>query len=139
MSTLLFHNFVTSYLGHVDGTEILGHKITSSRILTTIDPSAGHVIVHAKNQQKTDANGMRNQRVRVSVYGHDVTTTENIADVLHSAITGSAVLIPPNDLNPDQTFFDHVDSEQAPTIAESPGLTSTCFTFDIVAVSRSIS
>lgn len=139
MSVLIFHNFLTSYVGHIDGTTVLGNEIFGATLLTTIDPPAGQMIVHARNLQKRDANGMRNQRVRVSVYGHGVTATEDVAEVLHSAILGSGVVIPPNALNPERTFFDHIDSEQAPVMAESPGLTSVCFYFDVVAVSRSIS
>lgn len=138
MSTLLFHNFLTSYLGHIHGTEVLGHKVEGYLTLTAIDPEPGEVIVHAANLQKRDANGMRNQRVRVYVYGHNLLVTENIAEVLHAAIVGHGVTIPGNDLNPDQTFFDHIDSEQAPTQMQSHGLTSVCFNFDLVAVSRAI-
>lgn len=139
MSTLLFHNFLTSYLGHIQGTEILGHTVQSYPVLTAIDPKPGEVIVHAVNLQKRDANGMRNQRVRVYVYGHSVSTTEDIAEVLHAAIVGDGVVIPPNDLNQDQTFFDHIDSEQGPTQSQSHGLSSVLFNFDVVAVSRAIS
>lgn len=139
MSTLLFHNFLTSYLGHIDGTEILDHKIVAYRVLTAIDPKPGEVIVQATNLQKRDANGMRNQRVRVYVYGLGLSTTEDIAEVLHAAIVGDGVVIPSNDLNPDRTFFDHIDSEQAPIQTQSHGLKSVGFQFDVVAVSRAIS
>lgn len=139
MSTLLFHDFITSYVGHIDGMTVLDTEIFGATLLTNIDPPAGQMIVHARNMQKRDANGMRNQRVRVSVYGHGVSATGDVAEVLHSAIVGSGVVLPPNKLNPDQTFFDHVDSEQAPVMAESPGISSVCFYFDVVAVSRSIS
>lgn len=141
MSTLLFHDFLTSYLAHIDGTEVLGHEIHSYPVLTAIDPPAGAVIVHAANLQKRDANGMRNQRVRVYVYGHGVSTTADIAEVLHAAIVDSGVLIPgkkDRNWNTEQTFFDHIDSEQAPTQMQSHGLTSVCFNFDLVAVSRAI-
>lgn len=138
MTPEIYANFRTSYAGHIDGMEVLGHQIVSMTKLVSVDPPEGHVIVHVRNLQKRDANGMRTQRVRITVYGHGDDETESIAEVLHAAICGSSVVLPPNHLNPDQTFFDHVNSEQSPTEYESPGLISSSYTFDLAVVSRSI-
>ncbi|NIH72217.1 hypothetical protein [Auritidibacter ignavus] len=135
---MVFPNFVASFLGHFDGQEILGHKVVTSLILTTIDPASGEVILHGRNMQKRDANGMRNQRTRFSLYGHDYWTAESIAEVIHSSLLDDGVTIEPNIMNPELAFFDHIESEQAPFLQESPGLTSIVFVFDLVAVSRSI-
>lgn len=134
----IYPNFRTSYAGHIDGLEVLDHKVYAMTRLTSVDPSEGYVIVHVKNMQKRDANGIRNQRVRITLYGHDDETTEAIAEVLHAAICGSSVVIPCSELNQEQTFYDFVNSEQAPTENESPGLTSASYVFDLSVLARSI-
>lgn len=138
MSTMVFYDYLDAFLGHIDGMEVLDHTIKSQVILTSVDPEPGTVIVHGRVMENRDANGIRNERTRYQVYGHGYRTTKGIAEALHGGALGSGVLIPASDRS-DQAFFDHVDSEQAPSLHESPGLTSMCFQFDLTAVSRSIS
>lgn len=134
----IYHDFLASYLGEIDGETVLGETVRSELILKTVDPPKSGVTVHGELMQQRDANGMRTQRVRVTVYGHEYQKTKDVAEVLHATVVGSAKLFDPNQWCGERTFFDHVESEQAPRLNQSQGLTSVAIVFDLSVTSRPV-